>query len=459
MDSRRTFAVAAVMAVWTWAGPARAAITINNIIGASSYDTTTSTTPIIYGGTAGPSVGCTIDGTNLCNSCLNTSTVDAQACNLNRIYDTLVLEIDFTPTSLTASGTAKVTIGTTTGSTDVPLIAASTAVANNHPAVVKMYWRDLCSLLLNGGGTCEAADISAATIRVGVNVDNDPVLSDAESGSVQVVVVGFTTRPNSVDDCDHATALNGGICEFRAAAGDEKVFITDLFPVNANPIAATTLSYSGTRVFYSPDGFAGALPSNPSVGYKDLGLQVNDDGTADLTSEMVKGLHNGAIYYFRMGMVDPAGNVAAITSNANISAHAACTGGFNSACIYMAQPDEVFGLLTKDVNCFIATAAYGSSFAPKVKTLREFRNRFLLKSEWGKQLILSYYKYGSVAAHWIVNSPVLRFVSRLLLWPVWLYAWMSLQWGLVLSTLIFAFVVLSGFSIYRWRQGKPRIHF
>lgn len=43
--------------------------------------------------------------------------------------------------------------------------------------------------------------------------------------------------------------------------------------------------------------------------------------------------------------------------------------------------------------CFIATAAYGSMMEPHVKTLREFRDRFLLQTLIGKTFVSLYNTY------------------------------------------------------------------
>jgi len=48
--------------------------------------------------------------------------------------------------------------------------------------------------------------------------------------------------------------------------------------------------------------------------------------------------------------------------------------------------------------CFIATAAYGSSMAPNVRILREFRDRFLIESRMGKSFVNLYYLNSAIVA-------------------------------------------------------------
>ncbi|MHC5077132.1 MAG: CFI-box-CTERM domain-containing protein, partial [Planctomycetota bacterium] len=67
--------------------------------------------------------------------------------------------------------------------------------------------------------------------------------------------------------------------------------------------------------------------------------------------------------------------------------------------------------------CFIATAAFGSPMQPYVKILREFRDRFLLGSSFGKFFVNSYYKYSPPIADFIANHDSLRAMVRLGLLP------------------------------------------
>ncbi len=68
--------------------------------------------------------------------------------------------------------------------------------------------------------------------------------------------------------------------------------------------------------------------------------------------------------------------------------------------------------------CFIATAAYGDPSHPHVKILREFRDRYLMRSRMGRSLVDLYYKYSPPAARFVEKHPVLRALSRTALYPV-----------------------------------------
>lgn len=69
-------------------------------------------------------------------------------------------------------------------------------------------------------------------------------------------------------------------------------------------------------------------------------------------------------------------------------------------------------------DCFIATAAYGSLFESHVKTLRQFRDNYLLTNEIGTRLVNFYYQTSPPVADYIRERPELRAAVRGVLTPV-----------------------------------------
>lgn len=68
--------------------------------------------------------------------------------------------------------------------------------------------------------------------------------------------------------------------------------------------------------------------------------------------------------------------------------------------------------------CFIATAANGDAHAPDVETLREFRDKILMRSETGRKFVSLYYQYSPPIAARIAGRPALMFAVRAALKPL-----------------------------------------
>ena len=62
--------------------------------------------------------------------------------------------------------------------------------------------------------------------------------------------------------------------------------------------------------------------------------------------------------------------------------------------------------------CFIATAAYGTSSAPELDVLRDFRDEVLMQSESGRDLVGFYYAASPPVAEFIARHEILRTVVR-----------------------------------------------
>ncbi|MFH1673930.1 MAG: fibronectin type III domain-containing protein [Pseudomonadota bacterium] len=68
--------------------------------------------------------------------------------------------------------------------------------------------------------------------------------------------------------------------------------------------------------------------------------------------------------------------------------------------------------------CFIATAAFGSYMEPHVQLLRDFRDLHLLNNTPGRWFVRTYYRYGPIAAHYIISNPYWKPVVRVALIPL-----------------------------------------
>jgi hypothetical protein len=95
------------------------------------------------------------------------------------------------------------------------------------------------------------------------------------------------------------------------------------------------------------------------------------------------------------------------------------------------------------INCFIATAAYGSYLDPHVKVLRDFRDRYLITNPVGRAFVDFYYRNSPPVAEYIKQHEPLRTATRWVLTPVVFV--IEYPFGL-------GFLFLAGIVVFRRRK-------
>ncbi len=100
------------------------------------------------------------------------------------------------------------------------------------------------------------------------------------------------------------------------------------------------------------------------------------------------------------------------------------------------------------IGCFIATAAYGSALEPHVVALRQFRDRYLQRTELGRAFIRFYYRNSPPLAAVIAAHPSLRLVARALLTPIVL--------TIVYPRASLAIVALAMLIVLTWYRSRRR---
>ncbi len=101
--------------------------------------------------------------------------------------------------------------------------------------------------------------------------------------------------------------------------------------------------------------------------------------------------------------------------------------------------------------CFIATAAFGSSWEPHVRALCDFRDHYLIrKSQIGKPFIRDYYRYSPFIAQNIETNPSLKATLRMSLAPLVILSQFLVRSTLTDKIVYFLFVLCYSLCIFSW---------
>jgi hypothetical protein len=392
------------------------------ITGGQGYSNYTGTgTPIFYGGMVGtPPTG---DNVSTIDTCANNGAA-LKACNTASVYGSLALQVTATHTD---DGNLLI------GKADRTLVQPALPVNSNSASAT---WDNLCLNMTSTGtptGSNCLGTLNTGTAQLKVYVDknrNNIIDSDEEGADFQVKLVHL---PDTT--YDYYDGTQGGISDFTPYPGDEKVYIED--PVVPTGTLSMNWGSQATRVrvFSSINNMTEATPGS---GLTPQDLTVVTNGLT-LDNSVVDGLTNGQRTWFRIGIVDEGMNVSLLFPPATTDG---CDTGGTASCKYAVTPDEVLGLLTNDVNCFVATAAYGSSLEPKINTFREFRFKRLLPYSWGRAFVKWYYHYGPYLARYIHDKPMMRAGARVILWPAYGFSRLALTFG-IYPAMAFTLMLLS----------------
>ncbi|MBX7231441.1 MAG: hypothetical protein K1X29_05090 [Bdellovibrionales bacterium] len=434
--------------------PSFATIKLIGVNGASNdnFANIGNTNPKIFGSVVGNSsngTDCVVTGSSTCDGCETAS--GFFLCNRRRISSSLSLQISFQSDNI--DGYPALALN---DSSNTMVASSSISVGKGNTATLAVSWSTLCSNISGSDSNCSAAGTLSNNFKLGITKvagqfsSGDDVLSSPLTITVSNPE-NSAGEYDSIEDC--TTNTNGdnkpGVCSFIAYPGDEKVFIQmDTNSVGSGFPILSNSTIKSLRFYFSTSGFV----TKPSDGdMADIPIEVSDGSDSfTIVDPIIDGLTNGENYYFRVGSVDEAGNEMYFTSNSainNICGSMSPTRPFdgsagNDACTLAASPDAVVGLLSKDLNCFIATAAYDSPFHPLVTDLRTFRNHFLLPFKMGRKFINWYYSWSPKAAWWLKKHPQWKPMIQSLLVPIWISSLAVLNWPITLLMVLLGIVVL-----------------
>lgn len=422
------------------ASPALATITIQAAdIGGVSNKVVDSTGTEIIAGLNGTDATTCSSTSGLCNTCttsVGTCTVTSAgtsgccggytcySCNEKAVTDSTVLSIRFTSDSV-SSGTP-VLKATTPSSYS---ITSTSGAQSGGTFTFTSTWDEVCKAV-SGCNNCAAIIAnSSGSCRDSSLTSNELTLEVTSGTSTDTATLKFKVyyQPNATSGTV-ASPNAGSFTDFSTYPGDEKVYIdpnsSGNFPNSSMGLIKSIHFFIGTGSFQTAYFFKGSGATTGDV-FTPATQSVYEDGSMD---QVIDGLENNVIYHFRPASIDEAGNIFSVMDDLYLKTQGCdpTVEGGGTSCPYARAPSEVTGLLTEDLNCFVATAAYGSSLDPHIQTFREFRFKVLLPSHWGQQLNYAYYNYGPKLAHLIHSREWAKTVSRAFLWPLWGWAKLSL---------------------------------
>jgi hypothetical protein len=489
--------------------PAHAVITVNGVDESrvSAVEGVGTATVTIYGGTAGNTcVGANAASTT-CSSCLETAGTDTGLlpCNDRRINPNLVLSITVTSNSVATgypaiaaagSGTAGSAAGTILQQSPYP----TGSVEKGKPATINIPWSTICNNLYTtatgGGGTagtvvglgCDLGatnDAAQATFYVGIKALNDTTPFGTTDDYLQITIAlrsGNATATTST----LASTGGSGITYFEFDSGDNKGTIKSLKSTDG----AGFPNYENIKFRWVRVLFEERSPTNNDTAWSKINrgsphvdLEINAAATdvnnlnlspvivSDGTSHRANGdayslsISNDHAYDTKVAVVDSARNVEFYTPSANDqdcdneSSRSPNTGGGTGTGLlecHTIRAAAVTGVLANKVNCFIATASYGSPMATEVDTFRHFRDTYLIPTKLGFKFVRWYYNNGPAYAHFIAGNETYRRLARGFLWLPLQFAKISMAYGLFAGLSFLAFLLIAPFALLVWGVRRCR---
>jgi hypothetical protein len=125
------------------------------------------------------------------------------------------------------------------------------------------------------------------------------------------------------------------------------------------------------------------------------------------------------------GSIDVNWNIDGVATTSNPAQQTYTTEGVKTGTVRVSSGGNTLTLTCQALvasssssHCFIATAAYGTSFEPEVEVLRNFRDETLEKSELGKKFVDTYYSVSQPIADFIRPHESLKVLVRAGLSPI-----------------------------------------
>lgn len=413
-------------------------IQITGVGGASNVEEDFKT---IYGGLTHSGDTVCAGATSLCNSCtgIGTALEPMHPCNENEIDDAVTLSITFAWNGENLNNT-KVGIHAPNNSSVTKVPGSNTLfnLIKGQSYTVSTSWGRICQMY--GCANCRACTGEIPnSLAVGVDSDENGEIDASGASSTFSLKIHDSDIAYPREDCKGSDSgpSGSGVCSFDLFPGDGKLYLDKLAYLSGFP-TSSTIGYSGIDVFYTladDTNVAGSLASIRNDSFGEF-YPITDEDDKDF---QVLGLENDSKYCVILGARSKAGNIT------NFFPHPTADGWLAPNGTFCETPQEVFGVLDGK-KCFIATAAFGSELDSQVERFREFRNHFLKKTHWGKNLTMFYYQHSPKLAEWLNANPILKPVVQVFLWLILGFVELCFMFGLLPGLIIFLTLSSAAFA-------------
>lgn len=264
----------------------------------------------------------TCDGvSSTCNTCIGDATDPLLACSPQSSFPTSKISFSFSSSTAVTATSQWLVCATVNGSTASDIAADGTPTPstrlNSTTFSWATTWSTLCGKLL---GNTDCSSSGTATLTFGLSTGSTQTCSSGLTDKVDFKVyigsaIGTTLTP-SVADGSHGEAHTFGLFP-----GDEKVFIPEETwePGAGFPKVSTTgLSYTNVLFFYSQlaNPTDSVNPADIKNNSPSKSLAISEDGSTE--RDYIEGLENDQKYCFRLASQDNTGIIAYFTPDSGI---------------------------------------------------------------------------------------------------------------------------------------------
>lgn len=419
------------------------AVSLKGVSGASFFNLETRK---IYGGTTGACPGGG-DATTTCNTCTEPQTGSSvlKPCNQKNIHGALKIVLSFQSSTDLTKFPVILSVGNTDGSSLAEVDRLTVGPAKDVAASLSTTWSAICSLDTKLDSSCafktsdDHSVFTGKSFFIDVDESNNGIIDpNTERTPIAVILHAINPANTTYDNQPYCATgpANYGLCFYSLEIGDQKlVILGDPAPLyNATPPDGSP-EFQAVAFFAFPWATGISATGISNGAFQPVIKQFESPTNLSIQGEpYITGLENYVRYCVFAGQMNITQNIFGFTTT-SLDANQMCK-----------ITSEVVGVLDGK-KCFISTAAFGSDMASEVQIFRNFRDTFLLTNRYGIDFVKAYYEYGPIGARFISDSETLKTFARTALYPLVVFSWIALNYGIMPAVLVMLLMMVMLFHI------------